>query len=365
MLSTLAQRPRDLLISGRATYDALGATRAQIAGDIAGSLHQRDGVFTNLEPSRQVENGGSAAREMARRGRTGSPRRPIPLEAVAFPADVAELAVTWLGHATAVLEIDGVRIITDPVFSRRCSPSPIIGPARMHPVPITIAALPDIDVVLISHDHYDHLDTPSVIELAARFPAAKFVTPIGVGAHLRRWGIAADRILQADWGGRVTVGDIAFNACSARHFSGRGLRRNLTLWASWAIAGPRHNAFFTGDTGYTDAYIEHGAEHGPFHLTLVPIGAYSPMWPDIHTNPEEALRIHAALSGGRPEDSVMLPIHWATFNLALHEWDDPVRRLRESAGDLTVFTPKPGGRIDVVSRSGSGTTDQQWWEAVG
>lgn len=365
MLSKLAERPRDLLNSGRATYDAMGATKAQIAVDIAGSPYQRDGVFINREPSRQVENGGGAALEMARRGRTGSPRRPIPLLPVETPAAAAELAATWLGHATMLLEVDGTRIITDPVFSQRCSPSPIVGPARMHPVPCTIAELPPIDVVLISHDHYDHLDMPSVIELASRFPDVQFVTPIGVGAHLRRWGIAAERIRQADWGGRITVGDIAFDACSARHFSGRGLRRNLTLWASWAITGPRHNAFFTGDTGYTDAYLEHGAAHGPFQLTLVPIGAYSPMWPDIHTNPEEAVRIHRALAGDRPEDSVLVPIHWATFNLALHEWDDPVRRLRAAADGLTVYTPKPGGRIDVVARDGSGTTDQQWWEAVG
>ncbi|HMS74606.1 MBL fold metallo-hydrolase [Gordonia sp. (in: high G+C Gram-positive bacteria)] len=352
---------------------ALGAGREQIRPHVEGSPHLRHGRFANAEqPSPPVETDGSVLREMLRR--PGKPVRPVRVLTPAFTApgfddDRADLAATWLGHATVLVELDGVRILTDPVLSKRCSPSELVGPARLHPAPASVATLPAVDIVLISHDHYDHLDYETITAIAAARPEVTFVAPVGVGAHLLAWGIAADRIRQADWGQAVTSttargGSLTFTCCPARHFSGRFLDRNLTQWASWAVRGPSHSFFFSGDTGFTERFADTGASSGPFDLTLIAIGAYDPLWPDIHLNPEEAIAVHRMLSGSSVGDAVMMPIHWGTFNLARHTWADPVRRVLESARDntATVLIPPPGGRIDLVGRTGDGLTDPAWWE---
>ena len=172
------------------------------------------------------------------------------------------LAVSWYGHSSALVEVDGYRVLTDPVWSRRCSPSRRVGPQRMHEVPVPLEALPAVDAVLVSHDHYDHLDIDTIVGLA-RTQRAPFVVPLGVGAHLRKWGIPEERIVELDWNESHRVGELTLVCTPARHFSGRLLTRNTTLWASWVIAGPRHRAFFGGDTGYTKSFAEIGADHGP------------------------------------------------------------------------------------------------------
>ncbi|MFW0795776.1 MBL fold metallo-hydrolase [Gordonia sp. CPCC 205515] len=347
---------------------ALGARAHEIAPRTAGSNFLRDGAFQNLEP----DSGGPAPDfqvfvDMVRR--PGRPRTSIPVLTPRFAEEAAELTVTWLGHASALVELDGARILTDPVFSRRCSPSDIVGPARMHASPVTVADLPPIDVVLISHDHYDHLDMTTVVELAVRQPALRFVAPIGVGAHLEVWGIAADRITEADWWETrtLTVGttDLTFTCCPARHFSGRALTRNLAQWASWGVAGPTHRMFFSGDTGFTEQFEEVGARLGAVDLTLVAVGAYDPVWPDIHVNPEEAVAIHRMVTGDAVGDAVMIPIHWGTFNLARHTWGDPIARVlpTAAANAATVLVPPPGGAIDLVGRTGTGVENPAWWEA--
>lgn len=346
---------------------SLGAGRDQIAPFTARSSFQTGGVFVNREAPAPASGPTLAmAAEMARR--PGRPAAPIPVLAPRFADEPAALAATWLGHASVLVELDGVRILTDPVFSARCSPSQAVGPKRLHPAPVSAGALPPIDVVLLSHDHYDHLDVATVDALAALHPQAQFVVPIGVDAHLISWGVDPARIHAADWYEHQTLGvrgtPLRFHAVPARHFSGRGLVRNLTQWVSWAVAGPEHRFFFSGDTGFTERYAETGELLGPFDLTLIAVGAYDPAWPDIHVNPEEALAVHHLVNAGDARDSLLLPIHWGTFNLALHPWADPIQRLLTGAATagVPVVVPRPGGTADVLKRNGTAFDDASWWE---
>ncbi|MGK2321446.1 MBL fold metallo-hydrolase [Gordonia rhizosphera] len=353
---------------GMPSARALGAAVEDIRRRTAGSLHLRDGFFHNHdEPSAPaVDADMRVVLDMARN--PGHPRRPVPVWTPRFDEAPGDLRVTWLGHASALVELDGVRILTDPVFGRRCSPSQLVGPARMHRSPVAVADLPPLDVVLISHDHYDHLDMGTVLALAAAQPQVRFVAPVGVGAHLHTWGVGLDRIVEADWWNAVTVTcgttEITFTCTPARHFSGRWLTRNLTQWASWSVAGPTHRFFFSGDTGFSEHFEEVGARLGPFDLTLIAVGAYDPLWPDVHVDPEEAVTIHRMLSREHLRDAVMVPIHWGTFNLARHTWGDPIQRLLPNAATngATVLVPPPGGTIDLGNRTGTGVAHPSWWE---
>ncbi|WP_324275355.1 MBL fold metallo-hydrolase [Blastococcus brunescens] len=294
---------------------------------------------------------------MARGAARGAAGRPDPLAPAELPEDPAELAVTWFGHASALLEVDGQRILVDPVWGHRVSPSPVFGPTRLHEPPMPIGSLPPVDAVLISHDHYDHLDLPTVRALLTS-QSAPFVVPLGIGEHLRKWHVPEERIVELDWDQAHVVGGLTLTCTEARHFSGRYFHRDTTLWASWAITGPRHRVFFGGDTGYTPAFAGIGARLGPFHLTLLPIGAYNDAWHAIHMDPEEAVRAHGDLGG-----QLLLPIHWATFNLAFHRWAEPVQRLLKAAGrtGAQVLVPRPGERIDVLDPPPL----HDWWTAVG
>ncbi|MDT5076844.1 MAG: hypothetical protein QOJ80_1481 [Mycobacterium sp.] len=336
---------------------ALGASPVEIDAVAKRSPHYRDGVFANLEPASDVSLGRQEQFLLAREVIAGSvnqhPAEPVPLVTPAVGLPAADLAVTWYGHSSAVIELDGYRVLADPVWSERCSPSQAIGPKRLHPPPSALEALPAIDAVIISHDHYDHLDVDTMRQLA-RMQRAKFFVPLGIGAHLRRWRIPADRIVELDWNESATLGELTLVCTPARHFSGRFVNRNVTLWASWALIGPTHRAFFGGDTGYTKSFADIGSDHGPFDLTLMPIGAYHPGWPDIHMNPEDAVRAHRDVT----DTGLLVPIHWATFRLAPHPWSEPVERMITAAEEegVAVATPRPGQRIE----SGSGPIDP-WW----
>ena len=285
--------------AARGLPTALGARRGQIRPYAAGSPHFADDAFHNTEPSHVLAPGEAASMipALIRHRGAGKPAGPIPLIHTAPPARAAELAITWLGHATTLIEIDGHFVLTDPVWGERVSPSETIGPARLHAVPIDVAELPRLDAIVISHDHYDHLDLPTVRQLLGS-QTAPFLVPIGIGAHLRGWGVPEDRIVELDWDEQATVGELTLTCTESRHFSGRGLRRNTTLWCSWAIAGPAHRVYFGGDTGYTGAFTGIGERYGPFDVTVLPIGAYGDQWPDIHLNPEEAVAGAPATCGG-------------------------------------------------------------------
>ena len=306
-----------------------------------------NGEFHNAEKSRMLSG---SYREMLRRQFFGDeirhPRRPIPIVArtardYATPP-ARGLRATWIGWSTVLVEIDGRRVLTDPIWSERCSPSRLLGPKRFHAPPIALQELPHIDAVVISHDHYDHLDMPAVRFLGGR--GTHFAVPLGIGAHLERWGIAAKQIHELDWNETFDLNGLSLTATPARHYSGRNPRHpRETLWASWVVKGPRHRLFFSGDSGYTEQFRAIGAAHGPFDLALIKIGASDPTWSDIHMTPEEAVQTNLDV-GGR----VMQPVHWATFNLGFHAWRDPIDRAVAAADKMGVLlvTPKPGAFVE-------------------
>jgi L-ascorbate metabolism protein UlaG (beta-lactamase superfamily) len=343
---------------------ALGAGPGAIAAVAKTSPHYHEGVFKNLEPSSTIKLSAQEQRMLVRDllmgNSTANPGGPIPLVTPVTAATAGDLAVTWYGHSSAVIEVDGYRVLADPVWSQRCSPSRAVGPQRLHPVPAPLEALPAIDAVIISHDHYDHLDVDTIKALA-RSQRATFFVPLGIGAHLREWRIPADRIVELDWGQTGELGELRLVCTPARHFSGRFLTRDTTLWSSWAVIGPKHRAFFGGDTGYAASFAEVGAEHGPFDLTLMPVGAYHPGWPDIHMNPEEAIRAHRDLTDAGK--GLFVPIHWATFRLAPHPWSEPVERMLVAARaeNVTAAVPRPGERVGTDLLATPDPELDPWW----
>jgi L-ascorbate metabolism protein UlaG (beta-lactamase superfamily) len=339
---------------------AVGASRRRLRPTVAGSPQFSDGKFHNSMPTptlRPANARDGLLRQWHEERYKGLPGGPIPLVSPELPEQAGELAVTWFGHSSALLEVDGQRVLVDPVWGERVSPSPLIGPTRLHPAPAPVETLPAVDAVVISHDHYDHLDLPTVRALV-REQSAPFVVPLGIGAHLRGWGVPEDRIVELDWDGATTIGGLTLTCTEARHFSGRFIPRDTTLWCSWVVTGPRHRVFFGGDTGYTPAFAGIGARFGPFDLALQPVGAYNAAWHAIHMTPEEAVQAHGDL-GGR----VLVPIHWATFNLAFHRWAEPVQRLLAAADArrVQVVVPQPGERVDLLDPPAL----RDWWTAVG
>jgi L-ascorbate metabolism protein UlaG (beta-lactamase superfamily) len=340
---------------------ALGASPLAIRAVAERSPNYRDGVFVNRDPASMLSINREQQRILLREfiGGHGNsrPRAAVPLATPPAGGTAAQpdaLMLTWYGHSTALLDIDGYRVLTDPVWSERCSPSQTVGPQRLHSPPAPLEALPAVDAVVISHDHYDHLDTDTITALA-RTQRAPFFVPLGVGAHLREWGIPKPRIVELDWEESGHVGELTLTCTPARHFSGRFLARNNTLWASWAIAGPAHRAYFGGDTGYTRCFAEIGSKYGPFDVTLLPVGAYNTAWPDIHMNPEDAVRAHQDMT----ESGTLVPIHWATFRLAPHPWAEPIERLLAAAqpAGVTATVPKPGQCIDLADPPAL----EPWW----
>ena len=260
----------------------------------------------------------------------GEPGKPLPIEAISdnrFAGDHGkDMRITWLGHSAILIEIEGYRILTDPVFSERASPFQWAGPKRFHPVPIATDKLPALDAIVISHDHYDHLDYHTIRKLA---PTTKrFFVPLGVGDHLASWGVDKNKITELDWWQETKLDNaITLAATPAQHFSGRGLfSRNTSLWASWVIHGKKNRIYFSGDTGMFDSFKDIGKRYGPFDYTLMHVGAYSDEWPKVHMTPEEAVQAHIDIGG-----KVFVPIHWGTFRLAFHDWSDPAERLYKEA----------------------------------
>ncbi|MGW7311943.1 MBL fold metallo-hydrolase [Streptomyces sp. NPDC054854] len=341
-----------------------------------------DGVFQNPVKGRTRPSGSMA--EFARvyfhkeqRVRR-SPAAPIPVHPTTL-ADLAKppvsgLRVTWMGHSSVLVEIDGRRVLFDPVWGERCSPYPFAGPKRLHPVPVPLASLGEVDVVVISHDHYDHLDLPTIKALAGTNTV--FAVPLGVGAHLERWGVPAGRLRELDWNEATEVAGLTLTATPAQHFCGRGLRnQQFTLWASWVVAGEEHRVFHSGDTGYFPGFKDIGAAHGPFDATMIQIGAYSEYWPknhedrtpdpgpwpDIHMTPDEGIRAQLDLQGGTAH-GVLLPIHWGTFNLAPHPWSDPAERTMIAARNVgqAVAMPKPGEPFEPAGK----IPGDPWWRPI-
>jgi L-ascorbate metabolism protein UlaG (beta-lactamase superfamily) len=261
------------------------------------------------------------------------------------------LRVTWMGHSSMLVEIDGVRVLIDPVWDERASPVQWAGPKRFFAAPVRLEDLPRIDVVLVSHDHYDHLGEATIRQLAG-LPAlagARWVTSMGVGRSLERFGVAGERIAELDWTHSVVIaeGGLEITAAPARHFSGRGIfNRFETLWSSFVLKGARHTVYFGADSGWWEGFAEIGAAYGPFDLTMLEIGAFHELWDHIHLGPDGAARAFEALGGA----GLMMPIHWGLFELALHGWREPMERLLAVAEErgIGLWTPEPGRPTEVV-----------------
>lgn len=284
------------------------------------------------------------------------PAGKIPLQALTKAQLLAapDQTVYRLGHSTVLMKLHNAFWLTDPIFSDRASPIQFAGPERFHAPPISIDELPPIKAVIISHDHYDHLDHDSIMRLAGK--TEYFLTPLGVGDLLVDWGVPAAKVRQLDWWQGIDVGDLRFVATPAQHFSGRGLfNKNQTQWASWVILAPEQRVFFSGDSGYFAGFKEIGEKYGPFDLTLLETGAYNENWPNVHMRPEESIQAHLDLKGRR-----LLPIHNGTFDLSMHSWREPFDRivaLGHRQG-IPVMTPLMGEAVSLHATTGS----QRWWE---
>ena len=330
---------------------------------IQGSPHAREGRFRNLANVKPDLKGfaPSIAGEFMFGGGKRKPKGTLPIHdprGVWLRAPETGLRVSWLGHSTLWLEVDGVRILTDPVFGDRASPVGFMGPKRYHPTPVTLEQLPDFDVLLLSHDHYDHLCRSSIETLAKR--DIQVVTALGVGAHLESYGVAPERIHELDWHESIELPGVRFSATPAQHFSGRGLGdRNSTLWASWVVQTAGHKLFFSGDTGLFPELADIGRRFGPFDLTMLEIGAYHPAWGDIHLGPANALSAHKLLGGS----GILLPVHWGTFDLAIHTWNEPAEELYSGAAahGARIIMPELGQPLEPARASDV----VPWWRDVG
>ena len=286
---------------------------------------------------------------------------PFHTDAATYAKEPASgLRITWIGHSSMLLEIDGVRVLLDPVWDERASPVMWAGPKRFFAAPLRLDELPRIDAVLISHDHYDHLGAGTVRRLAELQPEARWVTPLGVGAILRRFGVHAERIAELDWTEAVTMQGSAGAQCEitllpSRHFSGRGaFNRFETLWGAFVLRGAGagvgetrgHAVYFGADSGWWEGFAEIGAAYGPFDVTMLEIGASNELWQSIHLGPDGAAQAFRAMGGAR----LLMPIHWGLLDLALHAWRQPIERMLELAETerLKLWMPEPGQPTEVV-----------------
>jgi len=291
---------------------------------------------------------GNKSADAAPKGSLGVARKP---ELGAPPK--TGLRVTWLGHSTLLIEIDGHTFLTDPVWGERTSPLTWAGPKRFYEPPLPLDRLPRLDAILLSHDHYDHLDHPTIRRLARL--DTRFIAPLGVGEHLAYWGVPTERISEYDWWQELALGDITIACVPARHASGRTLiDKDKTLWAGYALVGSKHRVYFSGDTGLFPDMVRIGERYGPFDLTMIEAGAYNQAWPDWHLGPEQAVRAHQLVRG-----KAMLPIHWGLFDLAYHSWTEPMERVLRaaSARSVAVLAPRPGQSVEPEAPP----TFERWW----
>lgn len=322
----------------------------------------REGRFVNIEPQAPTEISFRRVAEALVRYPRTKPTGEIPV----VPIDAKSLEsapkgglnMVWLGHAGVLIEIDGKRILTDPVLSKRASPLSFAGPRRFHPPPIDLPDLTGIDAVIISHNHYDHLDEATIRHLARQ--GTPFYVPLANKEQLLAWGVPDSQVTELDWWEEVTLGTIRIVATPSRHYSNRGIRDyKKALWSSWSVIGPANRVFISGDSGYSSVFSEIGDRFGPFDATIIKVGSYGPgdSWHDVHMTPEEAVQVHIDVKGSK-----MLPVHWGTFNLAYHPWDEPIIRTLAHAKqkDVTLLTPKVGQLINTHSD----TVFSFWWQDV-
>ena len=281
------------------------------------------------------------------------PVKPLTREQLDKAAD---FSVYRLGHSTLLLKFRGRYWLTDPVYCERVSPFQWVGPKRFHAPPISLDELPPLEAVILSHNHYDHLDQKTVLLLAAK--TQQFLAPLGVGDLLVKWGVPASKVQQLDWWQGTQLAGVRFIATPSQHFSGRGLfDHNQTLWASWVMIIDEVRIFFSGDSGYFDGFKQIGEQFGPFDLTLMETGAYNVDWPHVHMQPEQSLQAHIDLNG-----RWLLPIHNGTFDLAFHAWSEPFDRIVALAAQRNVLitTPQMGEAFNLLTPH----PGRAWWLEV-
>jgi len=322
------------------------------------SAQWADGAFENPQPLYNDVLGSFTS--FADGSDFASPTTPIPVvhtDPTLFDTPPPTgLRVTWFGHSSLLIEIDGHRILTDPLWGDRASPYTWIGPERWYAPTLPLDRLPEVDAIVLSHDHYDHLDYPTIVALSDR--DTTFIAPLGVGAHLAAWGVPENRIVELDWWEKVAVGDLELVCTPSRHASGRHLLdQNHTLWAGWAVIGKNHRAFFSGDTGLFPGMREIGKRLGPFDVAMIEVGAYDAAWPDWHIGPEQAVRADELLGG-----KVLIPIHWGLFNLAAHGWTEPIERTvaAAEASGVKLAVPRPGESVEPHALP----PFERWWPEV-
>jgi L-ascorbate metabolism protein UlaG (beta-lactamase superfamily) len=364
---------RAALLSGVLLVSACLLSAAKTNAPVAGypdSPQSADGRFRNPAPKPAdglLRTLGIVWNVLLNKPATTVPKGTLPVDALTR-ADLEaapDRSLFRLGHSTMLVKLRGGFWITDPVFSRRASPVQWMGPARFHAPPIALEDLPPLRGVILSHDHFDHLDRDTVLQLAAT--TGVFLAPLGVGDRLIGWGVDPAKVRQFDWWEGASIDGMQFTATPAQHFSGRGLfDGNKTLWASWVIVDPASEAsnadnalrlFFSGDTGYFDGFREIGRRFGPFDLTMLETGAYDAQWPYVHMQPEQTVQAHQDLRG-----RWLLPVHNGTFDLAMHGWQEPFERvlaLGEARG-IALATPRMGQRLDLSAPQAGA----RWWREV-
>ena len=325
------------------------------------SPNYKEGTFQNLIPT-AASTGfeWSSIPKFFTNGDNKVPSKELPQAHIAkkvFNDSLSQPRITWFGHSAVFVEMEGLNIFIDPMLGEVPAPHPMLGNSRFNKeLPMQIDSLPPIDVVLISHDHYDHLDYESITKLHEK--VEKFYVPLGVKAHLVKWGVSREKITEFDWWNEQTFKEVKFVSTPARHFSGRGFSRNNTLWSSWVIKSGNHSIYFSGDSGYGPHFKEIGKKFGPFDFAMMECGQYNKQWAHIHMTPEETI-----LASKDVQSKLVLPIHWGAFKLALHSWDDPIVRATSKAQELgiNVTTPIIGESILIGNNN---YPKSYWWKNI-
>jgi L-ascorbate metabolism protein UlaG (beta-lactamase superfamily) len=343
-------------------YPAFGGKQTEIKKSLYSKSPQyRDGKFVNQVHTSwdtSFRSMISMMKDFLKGNPERKPQAPLQMESFLPPLKKGSAPkVTWFGHSAFLLEIEDKTILFDPMFGKAPTPFPVRNQRYSKELPFKIEELPIIDAIVLSHDHYDHLDYGSIMKLKGR--VKNYIAPLGVGAHLERWGISPDNIQEHDWWDEFTFEGLQLACTPARHFSGRGLTdRNATLWCSWAIIGQDAKIFFSGDGGYGPHFKEIGEKYGPFDLTLMECGQYDARWAAIHMLPEETIQAHQDVKG-----RLLIPVHWGAFTLSLHAWHDPVERAVRAAekSGVEIATPRIGETLTVGKQE---YLNAPWWKLI-